>query len=97
MRIALYEKKEVKITLTFHKIAGYIFQFYYLFEEEVFSTLNPLSLSLTFTFHWIKEYLCIALVGDLRSGERVFPIFPLGINQPSGKVPTLSNQHLFEP
>ena len=46
MRIALYEKKEVKITFTFHKIAGYIFQFYYLFQWRG----NVFNLKSTFTF-----------------------------------------------
>ena len=49
MRIALYEKKEVKITFTFHKIAGYIFQFYYLFQWRG----NVFNLKSTFTFHFL--------------------------------------------
>ena len=66
-------------------------------------SVSPLPYLSTFTFTRLLEssdWIYLHRVTWERFAEWVFPpslpIFPLGINQPSGKVPTLSNQHLCE-
>ena len=74
-------------------------------EESVFQSthfhfpLDHMHISSPLHFHFSADhgiYLHRTLVERFAEESVSSPIFPLGINQPSGKVPTLSNQHLPE-
>ena len=61
--------------------------------------LDHMHISSPLHFHFSEDheiYLHRTLVERFAEESVSSPIFPLGINQPSGKVPTLSNQHLCE-
>ena len=80
--------------ITVRQIAEYFciaFCGWYAKERKRFLSTYPLSL---FT-RW-RDKFAFALVERFAERECFLPIFPLGINQPSGKVATLSNQHLCE-